>query len=99
MGYGTTGRGANGIAGVAAEVQSSVHRRSAKKGIDTHAEIRGRVDLAGHRFAERYRRKHTVQAIDLCACKINPINLAFESMSFSRQLYRHEWTASRRLRA
>src|ERR1700733_1630006 len=45
------------FSGVAAEIEAGMHRGPSDEGIDAHAEPRGGVDLAVHRFAQRHGRE------------------------------------------
>src|SRR5215471_3214190 len=72
----TRGR-ANRVAGGSAEIQASMHGGPSEKRIDAHAEIGRGVDLAGHRPAQRHRRKRPIEPIHLSPGDTDAIELAF----------------------
>ena len=62
-----------------AEIEAGMHRRAAEERIAADAEARGEFDLADHRLAIGHQRQRAVQALDLGAGDVDPIELALES--------------------
>src|SRR6185312_3605281 len=80
----------------ATEVNASVHRGAMAERIDTHAEARRHVELAGDRLAERHVRQCLAQVIDLRSCDIDAVDLALERGSMRGRARWDKWSADAR---
>src|SRR5262249_46839542 len=96
---GAGGRGADRLAGLAAEVEAGVHRRNMQERIDAHAEARRGVDVAGHGLAHRHARERAGEAVDLAAGGADAQQLTFEGDVLGRDPGRHERAADGARRA
>src|SRR5262249_45162514 len=87
-------RGANRIAGLAAQVKPRVHCRRVHKWIYSDAETRGRVDRAGNRATHGPAADGADQPVELSARDIDPVDLAIEGARIGGRTRRNERSAN-----
>src|SRR5258707_13970475 len=69
-----------------------MHGRAAEERIVADPETAGEFDLADHRLTVRHQRKGPVQALDLGAGDVDPVELALESAGVGRKFNGNKWT-------
>ena len=84
----------DGLAGIAAEVQSGVHGGNVQERIEARPERGTDVDLAGHRLADRHPQKRVREMLGLRPRDLYPRDRALKIVAFARQLDGNEGAAA-----
>src|SRR5216683_6836841 len=84
---------AHGVSHGGAEIEPGMHGGTAEEGIAADAEAGGELDLADDGFAIGHQCQRPVEALDLGAGDIDPIELPLERAGVARKFHGNEGTA------